>query len=80
MVVQVMKIWIIRDYNVDISSYSDDGSGNEDTSRYLRYEYIEDAISNYNEAVGREVFTWIEEGDHYHITCVIASNYYYLDY
>ena len=66
--------------NIDISSYSDDGSGNKDTNRYLCPEYIEDAISNYNEAVGRDVFTWIEEDDHYHITCVIVSNYYYLDY
>jgi len=44
-------------YNVDTSSYSDDGSGNKDTSRYLHPEYIRDAISSYNEAVGREVFT-----------------------
>jgi hypothetical protein len=73
MVVQVMKIWIMRNCNVDISSYSDDGSGNKDTSRYLHPEYIRDAISSYNEAVGREVFTWIGEGDHYHITCNIAS-------
>ncbi len=57
MVVQFMKIWSIRDYNVDTSSYSDDGSGNKDTSRYLYREYIRDAISSYNEAVGREVFT-----------------------
>jgi hypothetical protein len=57
MVVQVMKIWIMRNCNVDISSYSDDGYGNKDTSRYLRPEYIESAISNYNEAVGRVVFT-----------------------
>jgi len=57
MVVQVMKIWNIRDYNVDTSSYSDDGSGNENTNRYLRPKYVEDAISSYNEAVGRVVFT-----------------------
>jgi len=57
MVVQVMKIWSIRDYNVDTSSYSDDGSGNENTNRYLRPKYVEDAISSYNEAVGRVVFT-----------------------
>jgi len=43
--------------NVDISSYSDDGSGNENTNRYLRPKYVEDAISSYNEAVGRVVFT-----------------------
>jgi hypothetical protein len=66
--------------NIDISFYSDDGFGNKDTSRYLYREYIRDAISSYNEAVGRVVFTWIEEGDHYHITCIIASNYYYLGY
>ena len=66
--------------NIDISKYSDDGVGNKDTNKYLYPEYIRDAISNYNEAVGRDVFTWIEEGDHYHITCVIVSNYYYLDY
>ena len=57
MVVQVMKIWNIRDYNVDTSSYSDDGSWNENTNRYLRPKYVEDAISSYNEAVGRVVFT-----------------------
>jgi len=57
MVVQVMKIWSIKDYNVDTSSYSDDGSGNQNTNRYLRPKYVEDAISSYNEAVGRVVFT-----------------------
>jgi len=62
-----------KGFNVDISSYSDDGFGNENTNRYLCPKYVEDAISSYNEAVGREVFTWIEEGDHYHITCNIAS-------
>jgi len=57
MVVQVMKIWIMKNCNVDTSSYSDDGSGNENTNRYLRPKYVEDAIPSYDEAVGREVFT-----------------------
>jgi hypothetical protein len=44
-------------YNVDTSSYSDDWSGNENTNRYLCPKYVEDAISSYNEAVGRVAFT-----------------------
>jgi hypothetical protein len=57
MVVQVMKIWIMTNCNVDTSSYSYDGFGNENTNRYLCPKYVEDAISSYNEAVGRVAFT-----------------------
>jgi len=63
--------------NVDISSYSDDGSGNKDTSKYLSFDDIQEAVSNYNKIPHMEVWSVIEEADHYHLTCNIASNYYY---
>jgi hypothetical protein len=64
-------------FNVDISSYSDDGSGNKDTSKYLSFDDIQEAVSNYNKISHMEVWSVIEEADHYHLTCNIASNYYY---
>jgi hypothetical protein len=63
--------------NVDISSYSDDGSGNKDTSKYLSFDDIQEAVSNYNKIAHMEVWSVIKEADHYHLTCNIASNYYY---
>jgi len=63
--------------NIDISKYSDDGFGNKDTSRPLYIGDITEAVSNYNKIAHMEVWSVIEEADHYHLTCNIASNYYY---
>jgi hypothetical protein len=63
--------------NIDISCYSDDGSGGIYSSKCLKIEQIDRAISNYNAKFG-DTFSYIYEGDHYHLTCKAASNYYYL--
>jgi hypothetical protein len=60
MVVQVMKIGIIRSYNYCLSSAE-----------------LDKAISKYNADFG-DTFSYTNEGDHYHLTCKAASNYYYL--
>ncbi len=62
--------------HVDISAFSDDGYGNKDISKPLYPEYIREAISNYNASAGITVFTYKNEGDHYHITCHLSKNYY----
>jgi hypothetical protein len=63
--------------NIDISKYSDDGSGSIYWSKCLSFAELNKAISRYNADFGN-TFSVLDEGDHYHLTCEAASNYYYL--
>ncbi|MGC8964032.1 MAG: hypothetical protein ACP5KI_01525 [Brevinematia bacterium] len=61
--------------HIDISFYSDNGNGYKDWSRRLEEYTLRKAI----EEAGTN-FSYIEEGDHYHLTCKLGNNYYYDEY